>query len=103
MNHLSGSTKIANANLVPAIDLETKSLYDVSFFIGHGYLKDRIFNEYKETLKPLPFHTIIYLIHGNNWSGYHSILNKDLIKTLAKYVTRGKWLTRSIKKEFGIL
>lgn len=102
MNHLNGSTNITNINLVPAIDFETKKLSDVSFFIGHGYLKDRIFSEHKETLKPLPFYTIIYLIHDINWSGYGAILKKDLLKTLIKYLVRGKWLSRSIRKEFFI-
>lgn len=103
MNHLNGSTNITNINLLPKVDFETKKLSDVSFFSGHGYLKEKIFLQHNETLKPLPFYTTIYLIHGNNWSGYRAMMNKDLIKTLAKYLTRGKWLTRSIKKEFGIL
>lgn len=102
MNHLNGSTNIANINLIPKIDFETKSLYDVSFFINHAFLKDRIFNEYKETLKPLPFYTIIYLIHDNNWSGYKTILKKDLIKTLIKYIVRGKWFGKKIENEFGL-
>ena len=55
MNHLNGSTNIANINLVPTIDFETKKLSDVSFFIGHGYLKDRIFAEHKETFEATAF------------------------------------------------
>ena len=102
MNHLNGSTNIANIDLVPIIDFETKRLSDVSFFIGHGYLKDRIFTEYKETLKPLPFYSIIYLIHDINWSGYSSILQKDLFKTIVKYIIRSKWISKKIKREFDI-
>jgi hypothetical protein len=102
MNHLNGSTNIANINLLPEINFDTKNLSDVSFFISHGYLKDKIFLQFKETLKPLPFYTIIYLIHDVNWSGYNAIQKKDFLKTLIKYIVRGKWLSKSIRNEFSI-
>lgn len=83
--------------------MDTKNLYDVSFFIGYGYLKDRLMNQYKDILKPLPFYAINYLIHGNNWSDYQFLLAKYFFKTMIKYVVRGKWLSAAVKWEFGIV
>jgi len=102
MNHLNGSTNIAQVKLIPDFSDDTKSLSDVSFFIGHGYMHDRILQEYNDTIKPLPFYAIIYVLHGTNWSTYDKILKTNFLKTMVKFVTRGKWLSKKIKKEFGI-
>ncbi len=102
MNYLNGSTHIININILPKVNFESKRLEDFTFFSSHGYLRDRIKNAFDETIKPLPFYAIIYLIHNSNWSNYKKTLQKQLIKTFFKYLLRGKWLTNSIKKEFGI-
>jgi len=101
MNYLNGSTHIVHVDLLPKIDFESKRVGEFSFFSAHGYLKDRIKGFKGESLKPLPFRALIYLVHEFNWSGLGRSMQRKWFKSFIKYLIFGKYLSKSIKREFG--
>lgn len=75
---------------------------DYSFFESHGYLKDRIYDSFREHLIQVPFAAVVYVVHKNNWSGVRSLVKIDSLKKIIKQVFYFQWLTESVKREFGI-
>ena len=102
MVNINGSTNIVHINLIPEANFESRLVAEFAFFHWHSYLRYKIKEQYKDTLKPLPFYAIIYILHDSSLSGYNAFLKKQVLKTAMKYLLRGKWLTKSMKKEFGI-
>lgn len=102
MNHMNASTHIVNINLIPAVNFESKSASEFSFFSAHGYLKERIKISMGVTLKPFPFFALIYFIHDSNWAALGTTMKKHWIKTIIKYLLFGKRLDSSVRKEFGL-
>jgi hypothetical protein len=102
MNLINGSTHIIHVNLLPdkLIDNINPSL--MCFFSSHGYLTTRLKHLNNIDLDPIPFYAIIYFIHGKNWLAHDNLVVNKQIRIFLKKILRGKFLTSSIKKEFGI-
>jgi hypothetical protein len=101
MANMNGSTNIVRADLVPLANFDSLLSAEFSFFDAHAYLRYRILHEYQDTLKPLPFYAVIYLLHNFGLSGYKAILTRQWLRTSLKLLVRGKWLNNSIRNEFG--
>ena len=53
-------------------------------------------------LKPIPFYSITYVIHSSNFFTDSNQLTKLNFRNLAKRIIRGKYLSESVRKEFGL-
>lgn len=102
MNLINGSTHIIHVSLLPKYEIEKINPSLMCFFSSHGYLKYRleIFNNI--ILNPIPFYSVIYYIHCENWLGYQNLFKSNKFKYYIKLVLRGTYLTKEKKLEFGI-
>ena len=100
---LNGSTHLIRSDLVEIPDFEVDfNLFHYTLFQSHGYTYQRLIDYYKETLQPLPFYGVIYLVHENNYSNIKEKVTANFIKLVAKKVLRGKIVNRKMCKEFGL-
>ncbi|MBB6610328.1 hypothetical protein H7F15_04700 [Pontibacter sp. Tf4] len=102
MNFINGSTHIIKAELVNIPDFTSKEITDYYFFNAHGYLKDRIKQNFKLELKQLPFYANVYVASGYNQSNINALVQLNSIKNFLKLILRFKLLTSSIRNEFGL-
>jgi len=100
---MNGSTHIIRADLVPIPDFATDfKLLSYNLFQQHAYTYQRLIDFNTEKLSELPFRGTVYLIHNNNYSQVHKILSANRVKQFLKLLWCGAFLTKKIKKEFGI-
>jgi hypothetical protein len=102
LSDINGSSNIVRMNLVPVPDFNSRLVPDFAFFHWHSWLKYRLREQFNDSLKPLPFYGTIYVLHNSSLSGYNRLLKKEFLKTTLKYLVNGRWLSRGIRKEFGI-
>ena len=100
---LNGSTHLIRSDLVEIPDFETDfNLFHYSLFQSHGYTYQRLIDFRKETLQPLPFYGVVYLVHQNNYSNIKEKVTANFIKLMGKKILRGKIVTPKMRKEFGL-
>lgn len=98
---INGSTHIVRSDLVKIPDMNSKLFTDFNFFESHGYLAQRIIDEYHLLLEELPFYGVMYIIHKNNSSDGAAVLSLKKLKTFVKFILFGKFLSRAVKRDFG--
>ena len=103
MVNINGSSNIVRADLVPVADFSSTLIEEYAFFHWHAYLRHRLNQEHKKVMKPLPFFAVVYILHDSSLSGYGSFLRTQYLKTALKYLMRGKFITKSLQKEFGFI
>lgn len=100
---INGSTHIIRSDLVDIPDFKKDfKLLNYNLFQQHPYTYQRIKDFHNQKLLNFPFFATVYLIHANNYSQVDKILSANKIKQYLKLLLRGRFLTRIIKKEFGI-
>jgi len=102
MNLINGSTHIIHVDLLPDKLIENINPSLMCFFSSHGYLTTRLKHLNNIDLIPIPFYAVMYFIHGKNWLAHDNLVVNKQIRNFFKKILRGKYLTSSIKKEFGI-
>lgn len=102
MNAICGSVNIIRADVIPNIDFSVETYENYSFFSAHAYMKTRIQYINGQIIKPLPFYSLIYVIHTNNQVASKKILTGTGLRSLAKKIVRGKLVTSRLRKEFGL-
>jgi hypothetical protein len=101
MNSVNGSTHVVRADLVKIPDFASKNWIDFNFFTSHGWLRNRIISEYSETLHPVDYPSLIYVVHESNISKVKREFKINL-KSILKKLIRGKKITDEILKEFPL-
>jgi hypothetical protein len=102
MRFLNGSTHILHSSLVRIPDFNSLDWLDYSLFTDHGWIKDRVREQYGAQLMPVPFAALVYVAHGANIS---QITKKEFgfsLKVILKRILRTKVLTPVLRKEFNI-
>jgi hypothetical protein len=102
MNYVCASVNIIRNDLVPEPDFSKKMYQDFQFFSSHAYMPEGLKNNYNEILQPVPFYCTTYVLHNGNFFTDSSHITKISLKNLLKRLIRGKFLSRSIREEFGI-
>lgn len=102
MQIINSSTHIICADLIPIHSNESLSLWENNFFAAHGYLRERIYQDYSLHLKPLPFYATIYSANGNNWSTISELTSARNLKTYAKRIFFYAYVSNKKRMEFGL-
>lgn len=102
MNYVCASVNIIRSDLVPEPDFEKKTYQDFQFFSSHAYMPDGIKASHNEELEVIPFYATTYVLHTGNFFTDSSHITKLNVKNILKRIIRGRYLSRRIRKEFGI-
>jgi hypothetical protein len=99
---ICGSTHILHKRLISIPDFNRNNLWDYNIFESHGYLYDRIRDYNNELLLDFPLRGVVYVAHWFNTTNITSNLSKLTIRNILKKIIRFKYLSKKVKKEFGI-
>lgn len=102
MHMMCGSVNIVREDTIPEIDFSIPTYANYDFFAAHSYVRTRLQFSHGKVMKPLPFYSLIYVFHSSNELASKADLRKLTLRNLAKRVVRGKLVTPSVKKEFGL-
>jgi len=100
---INGSTHIIRADLVHVPDLENDyAFHSFSLFENHAWTYEEILNSYNETLQPIPFYGVIYLVHKNNYSTINKFVSGMPVRLVVKKFLKGKIVGQKMRQEFGL-
>lgn len=102
MRQYNGSTHILRADLVTIPDFQSDDWLDYSLFTDHGWIKDRVKEQFGAVLEPVPFYSLLYFVHDSNISQIHQKQYSLNFKTLLKRMLRRVPLTVALRQEFGV-
>lgn len=99
LRFLNGSTHVLHQRLVSVPDFNSLEWVDYSLFTDHGWIKDRVKDQYNAKLQPVSFPALVYIVHLTNISK----VRKEYSFALRKFIKRlmyGTILTPKIREEF---
>ncbi|HVG42527.1 MAG TPA: hypothetical protein VM888_13010 [Chitinophagaceae bacterium] len=102
MNYVCGSVNIVNSDLIPIPDFSKKTYNDFQFFSSHSYMEERMQLEHNKQLLPIPFYSLVYVIHTTNFMARKKDIEEINVKNILKKIIRGKLITTKVRTEFGI-
>jgi len=103
INGRCGSSNIIRVDYVPNPDFSSTNYQDFKFFPTHNFIPEWLKIDHDIDILPLPFYGLIYLMHNTNfYNPSNGTPEGSRLKNFVKTVVRGKLLTPSIKKEFGL-
>lgn len=103
INGRCGSCNIIRIDYVPNPNFSSTNYQDFKFFPTHNFIPQWLKLDHDIDILPLPFYGLVYLIHDTNF--YNSSNNYgqgNKLKKMVKTLIRGRWLSESVKKEFGL-
>lgn len=102
INDRCGSANIIRTDYVPNPDFASIKYQDFKFFPTHNFIPQWLKIDHDIDILPIPFYGLIYLLHGTNFYNPANNLRENRLKGIVKSILRGRLLTSSLKKEFGI-
>lgn len=99
MRTINGSTHVLRSDLVRIPNFHSTDWLDFNLFTDHGWIKDRMYEEYGVRLKAVSFPAVVYVIHDSNISKVNREFHWNM-KSIVKRIIRGVPLTTSIRYEF---
>lgn len=102
IQNINGSTHIIRKDLITIPDFSSNLFWNYNLFEAHGYTYGRIRDFHHELLDDYPFFGIIYIVHKNNYSNILQLTKAFSIKNVLKKIVRGKFLSKSIKREYNL-
>ena len=100
MNYVCASVNIIRSDLVPEPDFAGRRYEDFQFYSSHAYMVEALKLKYDIDLKPVPFYSLVYVIHHSNFFNHSNQITKFSLKNIAKRLLRGRRLSAALKKEF---
>lgn len=102
IQNANGGTHIIRRDLVTIPDFSTNLFWNYNLFESHGYTWRRIKDYNHEVLADYPLFGMIYIVHRNNYSNISSVVKAVTPRNVIKKLVRGRVLTQSIRREFGL-
>ncbi|MBS4065368.1 MAG: glycosyltransferase [Chitinophagaceae bacterium] len=102
MQQYNGSTHILRADLVTIPDFHSIDWLDYSLFTDHGWIKDRVKEQFGAVLEPIPFYSLVYLVHESNISQILQKAYGSNLKAVIKRLLRSVKLSVDLRNEFGL-
>lgn len=102
MNYLNGSTHVLQNKFISIPDFTSQEWQKYNIFTDHGWIKDRVKQEFNIELRKIPFPAVVYFVHSSNVSNIRNKEYRISIKTVLKRLLRGIRLTESLRSEFFI-
>jgi hypothetical protein len=102
MNYVCASVNIVRSDLIPDPDFSGRRYQDFQFFSSHAYMVEALKDNYNLDMLPVPFYSLVYLIHQSNFFSNSNQLTSINFKNLVKRLVRGNYLTSKKREEFGL-
>lgn len=102
INGRCGSSNIIRIDYVPAPSFSSTNYQDFKFFPTHNFIPEWLKIDHNIDIQPLPFYGLIYLLHNTNFYNPSNSVGGSRVKNMIKSFVRGRLLTPSLKREFGL-
>lgn len=99
---INGSTHIIKSTIITIPDFGINIFWNYNLFEAHGYTFQRLKDYQQQELKNIFMYGIIYVVHKNNYSNIKKLTSGISIKKIVKKIMRGKLISESLRKEFGL-
>lgn len=100
MRSFNGSTHVLHQTLVRIPDFRSVIWEDFNLFTDHGWIKERLLQEYGVELKQINFPALVYVVHNSNISQVQKEFAFSFRKMIKRFL-RSVRITPQLREEFN--